>query len=96
MTIQSINAEILAGNFTNTQLGSIIDAVKFARARLGDDNKRALRINDRVTFDSTRLGRGVTGTVTKIAIKYVTVKTAHGLWKVPASMLTPVLDAEYA
>jgi len=96
MSIQSINAEILAGNFTNTQLGSIIDAVKFARARLGDDNKRALRINDRVTFDSTKLGRGVTGTVTKIAIKYVTVKTAHGLWKVPASMLTPVLDAEYA
>lgn len=96
MTIQTINAEILAGNFTNTQLGSIIDAVKFARARLGDDNKRALRINDRVTFDSTKLGRGVTGTVTKIAIKYVTVKTAHGLWKVPASMLTPVLDAEYA
>ena len=96
MSIQSINAEILAGNFTNTQLGSIIDAVKFARARLGDSNKRALRINDRVTFDSTKLGRGVTGTVTKIAIKYVTVKTAHGLWKVPASMLTPVLDAEYA
>ncbi len=96
MSIQSINAEILAGNFTNTQLGSIIDAVKFARARLGDDNKRALRINDRVSFDSTKLGRGVTGTVTKIAIKYVTVKTAHGLWKVPASMLSPVLDAEYA
>ena len=96
MTIQSINAEILAGNFTNTQLGSIIDAVKFARARLGDDNKRALRINDRVTFDSTKLGRGVTGTVTKIAIKYVTVKTAHGLWKVPASMLTPVFEADYA
>ena len=96
MSIQSINAEILAGNFTNTQLGSIIDAVKFARARLGDDNKRALRIGDRVSFDSTKLGRGVTGTVTKIAIKYVTVKTAHGLWKVPASMLTPVLDAEYA
>jgi len=96
MSIQSINSEILAGNFTNTQLGSIIDAVKFARARLGDDNKRALRINDRVSFDSTKLGRGVTGTVTKIAIKYVTVKTAHGLWKVPASMLTPVFEADYA
>ena len=96
MSIQSINEVILAVNFTNTKLGSIIDAVKFARARLGDDNKRALRIGDRVSFDSTKLGRGVTGTVTKIAIKYVTVKTAHGLWKVPASMLTPVLDAEYA
>ena len=96
MSIQTVNAEILAGNFTNTQLGSIIDAVKFARARLGDSNKRVLRIGQHVSFDSSKLGRGVTGTVTKIAIKYVTVKTAQGLWKVPASMLTPVLDVEYA
>jgi hypothetical protein len=28
------------------------------------------------------------GTITKIAIKYVTVKTNTGLWKVPANMLT--------
>ena len=96
MNITQINTAILQGTFTNTQLSSIIDAVKFARARLGDDNKRALRIGQQVSFDSTKLGRGVTGTVTKIAIKYVTVKTAHGLWKVPANMLTPVLDAEYA
>ena len=96
MSIQSINAEILAGNFTNDQLTSIIDAVKFARARLGDANKRALRVGQRVSFDSTKLGRNVTGDVTKIAIKYVTVKTAQGLWKVPANMLTPVIEAEYA
>jgi hypothetical protein len=96
MTIQTVNAEILAGNFTNDQLTSIIDAVKFARARLGESNKRALRIGDRVSFDSTRLGRNVSGTVQKIAIKYVTVNTAQGLWKVPANMLTPVMDAEFA
>ena len=34
MTIQSINAEILAGGFTNEQLSSIGDAIKFARAQL--------------------------------------------------------------
>ena len=96
MTIQTVHAEILAGNFTNTQLSSIIDAVVFARARLGESNKRALRIGDRVAFDSTRLGRNVSGTVQKIAIKYVTVSTAQGLWKVPANMLTPVMDAEFA
>jgi hypothetical protein len=96
MTIQTVNAEILAGNFTNDQLTSIIDAVKFARARLGESNKRALRIGDRVSFDSTRLGRNVSGTVQKIAIKYVTVNTAQGLWKVPANMLSPVMDAEFA
>jgi hypothetical protein len=88
MSIQTVNAEILAGNFTNDQLSSIIDAVKFARARLGDQAKRALRIGANVSFNSTKLGRNVTGVVTKIAIKYVTVSTSSGLWRVPANMLT--------
>jgi hypothetical protein len=97
MSIQTVNAEILAGNFTNDQLTSIIDAVKFARTRLGRQSIRALSIGDNVNFNSTKLGRNVTGVVTKIAIKYVTVKTVSGLWKVPANMLTVVADeAEYA
>lgn len=97
MSIQTVNAEILAGNFTNDQLTSIIDAVKFARAKLGRQSIRALSIGDNVNFNSTKLGRNVTGIVTKIAIKYVTVKTVNGLWKVPANMLTVVADeAEYA
>ena len=96
MSIQTVNAEILQGNFTNQQLSSIIDAVKFARARLTEQTKRSLRIGDNVNFDSVKLGRNVTGVVTKIAIKYVTVKTINGLWKVPANMLTLVEDREYA
>ena len=36
-----------------------------------------------------------TGFVKKIAIKYVHVQTANGLWKVPANMLT-IVDKEYA
>jgi hypothetical protein len=96
MSIQTVNAEILAGNFTNEQLGSIIDAVKFARARLGQMNKRALTIGTNVNFTSTKTGVNYTGVVTKIAIKYVTVKTISGLWKVPASMLTVVEDHEFA
>ena len=39
MSIQSINSEIIAGNFTNEQLSSIIDAVKYARAQLTRRNK---------------------------------------------------------
>ena len=96
MNIMQINTAILQGGFTNDQLTSIIDAVKFARARLGDMNKRALRIGDAVSFRSSKTGMTVTGTVSKIAIKYVTVKTAQGLWRVPANMLTPVFEAEYA
>jgi len=96
MNITQINTAILQGNWTNDQLTSIVDAVKFSRARLVDMNKRALRIGDAVSFRSSRNGQTVTGTVQKIAIKFVTVKTAQGLWKVPANMLTPVLEAEYA
>ena len=90
MSIQTVNAEILAGNFTNDQLSSIINAVKFAKARLSDQAKRELRLGDSVSFTSTKNHMSYTGTVTKIAIKYVTVRTTQGLWRVPANMLTAV------
>jgi small-conductance mechanosensitive channel len=96
MSIQTVNAEILAGNFTNDQLTSIIDSVKYARSRLTRHTIRSLQVGDNVNFDSVKLGRNVTGVVTKIAIKYVTVKTVSGLWRVPANMLTLVEDREYA
>lgn len=97
MSIQTVNAEIIAGKFTNEQLSSIIDAVKYARAQLGRQSIRKLSIGDNVNFDSVKLGRNVTGVVTKIAIKYVTVRTVNGLWKVPANMLNLVADErEYA
>ena len=87
MSIQTVNAEILAGNFTNEQLSSIIDAVKFARARLTDQTKRSLKLGASVQFTSTKNGMTYRGTVDKIAIKYVTVRTNQGLWRVPANML---------
>lgn len=87
MSIQSVNAEILAGNFTNEQLSSVIDAVKFARARLTEKNKRSLKLGGAVKFTSTKSGMTLQGTVDKIAIKFVTVRTPQGLWRVPANML---------
>jgi hypothetical protein len=87
MSIQTVNAEILAGNFTNEQLSSIIDAVKFARARLTDQTKRSLKLGASVKFTSNKNGMTYNGTVDKIAIKYVTVRTTQGLWRVPANML---------
>ena len=96
MSIQTVNAEILQGKFTNDELSSIIDSVKYARSRLTRHTIRSLQVGDNVNFDSTKLGRNVTGVVMKIAIKYVTVRTATGLWKVPANMLTLVEDREYA
>jgi hypothetical protein len=87
MSVQSINNEILAGNFTNDQLTSIIDAVKFARARLAEKTKRSVTLGSAVKFTSSKSGITMQGTVDKIAIKYVTVRTNQGLWKVPANML---------
>lgn len=94
-TIQEVNTSIMFSNFSNTQLDSIISAVKYARTQLAQDTKRELRVGSTVKFYSTKRGITVTGTVDKIAIKYVTVRETpqttgrlvHNLWKVPANML---------
>jgi hypothetical protein len=48
---------------------------------------RSFTKGDTVKFHSTKRGVTVTGTVTKVAIKYVTVKDGAMLWRVPANML---------
>ena len=75
------------GNFTNTELPSMVSAVQYARAQLGKEKIRTFTKGDTVKFHSTKRGVTVTGTVTKVAIKYVTVKDGAMLWKVPANML---------
>lgn len=89
-TIQQINSTIMFGNLTNTELGSIIDAVKFARAQITKQQARALRVGDTVKFTSNRNGMTYQGTVDKIKIKFVLVNTPQGRYNVPASMLEAV------
>ena len=96
MDIKQINSAIMFGTWTDTELSSMIDAVKWNRAQLQKQVKRSLSIGDNVNFTSNKTGQNYTGVVTKIAIKYVTVRTVTGLWKVPANMLTVVEDREYA
>lgn len=91
MDIKQINSAIMFGTWTDTQLSSIIDAVKFARAGLQKQNIRAMRLGSTVRWRSPKNPHGEQGTVEKIALKYVTVKTAQGMrWKVPANMLEVV------
>jgi small-conductance mechanosensitive channel len=92
MNVQDINTALVTGSFTNDQLTSVIDAVKFARSRLARATKCTLRVGDNVNFTSSKTGQNYTGVVTKIAIKYVTVKTISGLWRVPANMLNKIED----
>jgi hypothetical protein len=92
LTVQEINKAIMFGNFTNEELISIGDAIKFNRAQLVKQVKRSVTIGSNVKFTSNRNGVTYAGTVEKIAIKYVTVRdsSTRGLWKVPASMLEVV------
>jgi hypothetical protein len=90
MNVSQINSAIIQGTFTNDQLNSMIDAVKFARSRLAQQIKFTVRAGAEVKFTSSKNGVTYTGTVEKMAIKFATVKTAQGRWKVPANMLTVV------
>ena len=90
MDIATLNSAIIRGNFTNDQLTSIIDAVKFARSRLTQQNIRSLTLQSNVEFTNSKTGRVMRGFVEKIAQKYVTVDTGAGRWRVPANMLKVV------
>jgi len=97
MDIKQINQAIMFGNLTNHELMSVIDAVKWKRATIAKLTKASLMLGDTVTFTSTKTGRIMQGTVTKIAIKYVTVSVpGWGSWKVPANMLSKIDEPEFA
>ena len=91
-TVNEINQSIMFGDFTNTELISMIDAVKWKRATLAKLTKASLMLGDTVQFTSNKTGMTLTGRVEKIAIKYVTVRTNQGAWRVPANMLSKLDD----
>jgi hypothetical protein len=95
MDIKQVNSAIMFGTWTDIELRSMIDAVKWNRSRLTERTKATLRVGDNVEFTSSKTGRATRGFITKIAIKYVTVNTGMGLWRVPANMLS-VVDKELA
>ena len=95
LSIKEVNQAIMLQTWTNTELSSMIDAVKWNREHLARQIKRSISIGDNVEFTSSKTGRLTRGFVKKVAIKYVTVDTGMGLWRVPANMLT-VVDRELA
>ena len=89
MNIKEINSAIMHGDFTNQELNSISDAIRFARAQLIARNKMILSVGANVKFTSSSRGTLI-GTVEKINRKFVIVREtgkAFGNWKVPANML---------
>jgi len=90
MELRQLTTAIMWGNWTTEELNSMIESIKFARNQLARRNIGQIRVGDSVEFTSMKTGQTVRGIVTKIAVKYVTVKSPTGLWRVPASMLNPI------
>jgi methylphosphotriester-DNA--protein-cysteine methyltransferase len=91
MTAAELARAIIATSLTNDDLNKLTDAIRFSRSQLAKQNKRQLGLNCIVKFTNSRTGRVMQGSVTKIAIKYVTVNCgASGSWRVPANMLEVV------
>ena len=92
MDIKEINTAIMHGDFTNEQLNSISEAIRFARAQLVVRNKCTLSVGTKVKFTSTKRGV-VLGTVKKINRKFILVSEDKpgnliaSTWRVPANML---------
>jgi hypothetical protein len=88
MSLATITRDIMSGDYTNDELNKIAEAVRFARGQITKQNRRSLVVGTQVKFTNSRTGGDVTGTVDKVAIKYITVRSSNTLWRVPASMLT--------
>lgn len=84
-TVRQIKSAIISSNLSNDDLNELALALRFARSQLVKEVKRSLRIGDTVKFN----GRdGVTyGVLTKVAIKFATVKVGYTNWRVPMNML---------
>ena len=95
LSIKEVNQAIMLQTWTDVELRSMIDAVQWNRAQLAKAVKRSISVGANVEFTSSKTGRLTRGFVKKVAIKYVTVDTGMGLWRVPANMLT-LVDRELA
>jgi hypothetical protein len=90
MSLATITRDIISGDYTNDELNKIAEAIRFVRGQITKQNRRSLVVGTQVKFTNSRTGQDVTGTVDKVAIKYITVRSSNTLWRVPASMLVAV------
>ena len=86
--IVDIRTAIVSGRFTNAELDTIQQAVTFARDQLAKQKVRSFNKGAMVKFTSN--GQFYVGTVEKVGIIKLTVRTSVGLYRVRANMLESV------
>ena len=78
------------------ELNSIITAIKLRRNQLHFRDAQSFKVGDRVSFNG-RHGAVLKGTIEKVKIKYILVRTDAGQrWNVPGSHLTPIKEKSNA
>ena len=87
LTIKEVNSAIMFGNFTNDELNSIADAIRWARMQMTKQKARAFHAGDIVKFTDRKRGVTYTGTVDRVKLKYALVKTGATRFNVPLTML---------
>ena len=70
---------------TNDELNQVIEAIKLQRTFISRQAKSQFSVGDSVEFNGKRGYKS--GTIKKIARKYITVDCGFESWRVPASML---------
>ena len=86
MNVSEINKAILVGNFTATELVSMIDAVKMKRAQIAQHNRWTVTPGQDVTVNSSKHGV-MKGKVVNVKRTKATVLVNGMQWLVPLSML---------
>ena len=87
--MKTINTAIISANFTNAELDSIQDAIRYAKSRIASQLSVTLGKGTKVTLSHAKLGGRVQGTVLKVKIKKADVKLDSGMiYTVPLAMLT--------
>ena len=85
--IVDIRSTITSGVYSASELDTIAQALKFARAQLAQRQIRACVKGDVVKFTNPKNGAIFRGTVEQVKIKNVVVATAQGRYNVPANLL---------
>ena len=86
-TIQQVKEAIMFGDFSNEQLSAILQAVKYRRAQITKEKVRSFWNGDNVKFVHPKTGRTHFGVVSKVKIKFISVREGNTTWNVPANML---------
>ena len=67
------------------EINSVVSAIKDRRTFIARSTVLNFEVGDKVEFDAR--GSVITGTITKKAIKNITVDTGRGKWRVSATLL---------